>query len=493
MKKKLSFFSVLLCILMAAVLLFGCATQDTGRQGKVNIEFWGWADAVESEIYQNMVDTFNNSQDEVYVNYTKKPGGDYERALGQALGSRSAPDIFYVPEDLLKNYVSQGLIHDLTEFVRDSDVIDMSDMWDSLITRYQFNSETLRYEEGASIWGLSKDLGVSAIFYNADALKAAGVTIVSVAEEDVSVAEERHGFYEKDGKYYMNNRISMTWEELIALSKLVTRAYNPSSSTVYGYYDSTWFNLVWSVGGDSLRYVETDDPAYKGGYYEFALDSTAANSNDGVILPSTREALELWVSFGLGNNEKYAITSPISPTPTLVTGTYNMFTDGQVAMFVIPRYAVPTFRRDCDFEWDVAPVSHHKDGILAGYTTSMCYSIAANSSKKEAAFRFMEYMAGSEGQAELAKYGFNVPNQKSVTNSDAFLVSEEAPHNNIIFAEGAAYQTVGDWMYLPDSLWIDYFEEPLTAVRNGRNTLSAMFSEVTAPLNEYLKRYTAVK
>lgn len=493
--KKLFLFTLSLMLLAASWI--GCGTtagtqqtQDKEEKGKISIEFWGWADAMESEIYQAMVDTFNESQDEIWVNYTKKPGGDYERSLVQALGSRNAPDIFYVPEANIKTWVAQGLIADITDFVKKSEIIDLSDIWDSLVQRYSFDKETFRYSEDAPIWGLPKDLGVSVIYYNADAMRAVGITIVSVPEEEITDPSEAHGFYEKDGQYYFNNRIAMTWEELVACSKLLTRRYNEKSPTVYGYYDDKWFNYVWSVGGDSLEYVQTDDPAYNGGYYEWVLDRTTPNVIDGKELPSNREAIEFWISLSRGNNSKYGLTEPVSPVPTVVTGTYSMFTDAQCAMFVIPRYAVPTFRRDCAFEWDAAPVTKHKDGVPAGYSTAMSYSIAENSSDKEAAFKFMEYMAGPAGQAELVQYGFNVPTQKSVTHSDAFMVTDKMPLNSAVFAEGAAYEKVGDWMVLPDTAWSDYIS--FKDVLNGYKTLDEMIASSKATVNEYLKRYTAI-
>ena len=491
MKKVKTLTLLVLSLLMLTVSVTGCGpkdgqTQEEKETGKVSIEFWGWADAMESEIYQAMVDTFNESQDEIWVNYTKKPGGDYERSLVQALGSRNAPDIFYVPEANIKTWVAQGLIADITDFVKKSEVIDLDDIWESLVERYTFDKETFQYSKDAPIWGLPKDLGVSVIYYNADALRAVGINILSIPENEITDPSEAHGFYEKDGQYYFNNRIAMTWEELVACSKLLTRRYNEKSPTVYGYYDDKWYSYVWSVGGNSLKYIETDDPAYNGGYYEWVMDSTEPNVIDGKVLPSTREAVEFWISLSRGDNPKYGLTEPVSPVPTVVTGTYSMFTDAQCAMFVIPRYAVPTFRRDCAFEWDAAPMPRYKDGVQAGYSTAMSYSIAENSSDKEAAFKFMEFMAGPAGQAELAKYGFNVPTQKSVTHSDAFMVTDKAPFNNAVFAEGAEYEEVGDWMYLPDTAWSDYIS--FKDVLNGYKTLDEMFNNSKATVNEYLKR-----
>ncbi|MDE5896792.1 MAG: extracellular solute-binding protein, partial [Clostridia bacterium] len=393
----------------------------------------------------------------------------------------------------LKSYVSQDYIYDISELVKESKIVNLDDMWDSLKQRYSFDQNTFQYSENAPIWGLSKDLGVSAIYYNADAFQKAGITVISVPESEVGAESEKHGFYQKDGKAYFNNRIAMTWEELVEVSKLLTRGYNENSPTLYGYYDERPLGYLWSVGGDTVRYVESGDPAYNGGYWEWTLGDTEAHTLNGKTLPSNREAINFWTSLSTGNNEKYGLTKPVSPYPSIVSDQYSAFTDQQAAMLVLPRYAVSAFRRDCDFNWDVAPVVKHADGVQAGYTTSMCYSLSVNSNKQKYAFKFMEYMSGPEGQAELAKHGFNVPNQISVTNSDAFLKSTEPPFNNAVFAEGAVYQRVGDWTYLPDTAWSDAYEDAMNDVRNGRKTIDSLISDFESTVNTYLKRYTAKK
>ncbi|MDE7158408.1 MAG: extracellular solute-binding protein [Clostridiales bacterium] len=520
-KRILRTVSVALSLALVGGLCAACAGNDPGA-GKMSIKFWAWGEDSEINAYRALVNKYNEENPDYYVYLEKRPGTDYERSVEQQLAGRTPPDIFYVPEGTVRSWANQGLLADLTSYVESSSAIDLSDMWDSLMPRYQFDAKTFQGGEDKPIWGLPKDLGTMVIFYNETAFKNQGITVISVAESELEAYNEANNlslpakaYCTVNGKEYFNNRIAMDWEMMIQLCTKFTKSYNSASPTTYGYYSPWWFNLGWSVGGDGIRYVESNSSEYNGGYYEFSLGDTdkhyikdgvisTVNSTGATELPSTREAFEFFVSLSNGNNGKYGtvssisqsygLTNPVSPVPDEVDGDYTPFYNNQVAMLVQGRYAVPFLRDNCHFDWDAAPLAKHADGIYAGHSTSMCYSIAARASadKKAAAFRFMEYMSGPAGQAELAKSGFNVPNQKSVTNSDAFLKSDRRPFNNAVFAEAAAYQRAGDWMYFPDENWIQQWAPELNnEVRNQRMSLAEFFNKVTDKTNTALKVYTA--
>lgn len=120
--------------------------------------------------------------------------------------------------------------------------------------------------------------------------------------------------------------------------------------------------------------------------------------------------------------------------------------------------------------------------------------MSKNSKNKDAAFELIEYLSGPEGQRELMKTGFNVPNQKSIARSDAFLVSDQPPYNNAVFVRAAEVQRGGDWTYLPDDAWIEEWAPTLNGdVLNGVVTVDQLFARYTATVNNKLKTYTQVK
>lgn len=530
MKIRNRISAVALSALLAVGTLAGCADNAGQQSGKTNIEFWGWGDDAEVQVFTQLVDTFNATHDDIYVNFTKRPSNTYSVDALKQLQSRRPPDVVFVGDSDIKKWGSAELdvLEDLTPYVQQSDVIDLSDIWEGQMSRFQFDPVTFENSADAPIWGLPKDLGATVIYYNKDALEKAGITVIEGMTADMVPEDEAHGFYTKDGKMYFNNSIAMTQKELVEIGKVLTQEHNPSSPTEFGYYCQWWFNFGWSVGGDDVAYFETDDPAYNGGYYEFVLNDTnpnyrvkegetvTVNGNvyeEGEILSyhdktqltvsqkaqcnelaSMREVFDFWVSLATGKNADGTENgNNISPNPNDNIDS-TMFTNQRLAMYVEGRYMVPEFRRDCKFEWDVAPLPIWEGGVESGHSGSMCISMSKNSKNKEAAFELIEFLSGPEGQRELMKTGFNVPNQKSIANSDEFLKSDLPPYNNAVFVRAAEVQRGGDWTYLPDDAWIEVWAPTLNGdVLNGVTTVDQLFSMYGQDVNEKLKDYTRKK
>lgn len=198
--------------------------------------------------------------------------------------------------------------------------------------------------------------------------------------------------------------------------------------------------------------LSVNGTAYQGGElisYHDRAKLTAEQKGQCNELASIREVFDFWVSLATGKDASGKENgNKISPNPNDNIDS-TMFTNQRLAMYVEGRYMVPEFRRDCKFNWDVAPLALWEGGVEAGHSGSMCISMSKNSKNKDAAFELIEYLSGPEGQKELMKTGFNVPNQKSIARSDAFLVSDQPPYNNAVFVRAAEVQRGGDWTYLP--------------------------------------------
>jgi multiple sugar transport system substrate-binding protein len=89
-------------------------------------------------------------------------------------------------------------------------------------------------------------------------------------------------------------------------------------------------------------------------------------------------------------------------------------------MYLGGREAVPALRQAANFDWDVAPIpanhGRHSNVLLA-----TAYCLSAASSRKDAAWRFIEYAASLQGRAVLTTAGFGVPALRAAAESPAFL------------------------------------------------------------------------
>ena len=108
--------------------------------------------------------------------------------------------------------------------------------------------------------------------------------------------------------------------------------------------------------------------------------------------------------------------------------------------------------------------------------TALVIPARSDSEKYDAAWKFIRWAAGPEGQAILAKTGNVVPNQDSIALSDTFYSLNEA-RNYYAPAMMSRTSDVGDWGYFEDGEWVtDWSDDFNNKLRMGTQTLSAFLS-----------------
>lgn len=574
----------ILAAALSLMLMFGMFTGCGGGRNDIEfdddgnikpsdkvsvVNFRGWGDAEEKSVFDNLVTAFNKKHEGVIrVDYTHMPSDGYATSIATALLTSNPPDVVYAGDGEYKLLVHDGSLLDLTDFINKSEIINEEDMWDSALNRYRYDADTTTNTDingnPAKIWGVPKDIGPTVIYYNASHFKQAGITIISVPEDEIAAkieADEKIPGTTKTYSYrgydaaqkVFNNRIAMSWDEVVTLSRLI----QDEKIADYGYFTEWWFAYGWSVGGDCIQYIPSNDPAYNGGYWDFTLaDETknyiVADDYEGTFtvngnnytagqiidyldkfsdianktinpvitnavasralneLPSQREAFTEFVRLSQNRNTTVDTVNGvplngygITPNPTTIStdGKVGYFTSQKMSMLVDGRWTVVNIRKDMPegVEWDVAPLPIYKTynddgtvavhGIASGHSGSTAMAIAKNSRVPQAAWMFVEYACGPEGQGIQAEAGFAIPNQKTVANSEQFLQSDRMPYNSIVFIEAAENQTPGDWWYLKDKEWINEWAGLLNGdVRNGLKTLTQFYAS-----NEYNKTFNQLK
>ena len=495
---------VLTMILAAAVgtgMLFpfaGCG----GTENQLTIEFQFYGSQEEMAATRELVEEYNAmNTDGITVEATGTATADYPTKIQNMLRGRNVSDVIMVKDEYIKSWVELGGIAPLDEFVAESDVISLDNLWAGGVNRFRYNTQTRRDSEG-SLYGILNDYSTAVLYYNIDAMEQVGITCISVEREDCAdQGYPEEGYFEKDGKWYFNNRIPVSWNETDggALLKLLgmltsnTEAMdgyrNNNAATKYGCYFANWFPFGWSVGGDCLEWVE-DSTLATGGSYEFTLfDDTknyrlpedaedmqvgsASYSAGDIIsytdkalltqvqkdqlteLPSQLQAMQFYVDLSV----KYGVGAK----PDLTTGSSSnrVFAGGNCAIVMGHRNSTGISRQIVEFDWDVAPLPVHEDGIETSFGTANAFCITQKSTKKEAARRFIEYMYGRAGQEKYAATGFTLPNSPEIANSEAFLQPDQKPANSKVFVETAYYQRSGDWAWLPSKMWVSEWSEDL--------------------------------
>ena len=609
MRKK--FLCILLSLVLGASLLCACG-GNTGS-GTGTVKFWVYGDESELEIYTLMTEEFNKTygkENDITVDISTKPPGNYESLIQTVSTSKSGPDVFLVIEDNFKKWINMGFLADMTSYLDAVTDIDISDVYATTVDRLRYNIDKNTSNADDPLYGLPLDTKPSAIYYNETMFEKAGIIVISVDEENMdawnkgeiadnrgkkksdfpklsNVTVPKKGYYRSRNPYttdtgfimpasdevlVFNNRIAMNWDEVEDLAMIFTPAeqYNPEAGTKfgtdYGYFTEWWFNYGWSVGGDCLtdlsgegdwnfslldaspNYYVTQD-GFKGEYsgktyvkgetlshldkydvpagqlmqaddeggYTYngnkigirAAVTAAAESGALIALPSTREAFTRYLKLGAETDADIEGEGGlgISPNPlTFSTRTrMNYFYSGKMAMLVDYSSYMATVSEQAEkrgFKWDVAPLVVYKQyvdpldpdcdetvvvGKKAGQSNSKAMVSRVNAQNKEAAAKFMKWMASKSGQAIRAEHG-HFPNQSSLIASVKF--PGYAPANVKAFSEALNWQGAGDWWYMPDYEWINVWAVPLNSeVRNGKITYDAWKADAVKATNKRLKLY----
>lgn len=603
-----------------------------GDDDKIVINFYGDGDDVEKRVFGDLVSQYNSeghtyNEKTIAVNYNDV--SSVSEAIASSLGSDYCPEVFYVGDGQYKQYVESGFLANLNEFVNGSNGIDYTEMWPSIYDRYYYSTTNHRAGKNADSngawYGMPKDIGPTVMYYNEDQLKAAGIRVISVAEEDLAdfndgktftrgtisysknnvpyIGEDSgveiygdvgvYGYFVDDeGQKFINNKIAMSWDEIVEVAKQIATAVRQTNSGFQGgYFTEWWFNYGWSVGGNCIQYVETSDAAYDGGFYDFTLvddtknfiviaddgitvngtkyakgeiisyndkltneEEIAGNStdqlrasrakydsaigynneaNDAVIcggklqvLPSQREAFCEFVRLSSKTSANIEGTCgyEVTPTPSSLGSDgakSKEFLSGNINFLVDGRWNVTTFREQATFAWDVAPLPIYRtyenddgnfsmdrtvkcQGVTAGHSGSVALAISATASaeKKAAAWDFVKFIAGEDGQIAQSKMGFAIPSQMAIaknTTSGVFLNQKDdsgkllMPYNAEVFIDAAMHEGEGDWAFLETgSKWIDKWASALNnEVRNGTMTFTAFVNDSKfTDTFDVIKKYT---
>ncbi len=163
--------------------------------------------------------------------------------------------------------------------------------------------------------------------------------------------------------------------------------------------------FVWGAGGEVF-----DDPEHP---TRFTLDTPAARRG----LQALADLRRSGVAPERRENEALAPDE--------------RFLGGELGMFLSSRRDVPTLRAIRDFDWDVAPFPVLERPVSVLHSDGLCL---ARGPRADAAWAFVRFALGPEGQRILARGGRTVPSLRSVARSADFL-AVTPPRSNEVFLD----------------------------------------------------------
>ncbi|WP_049570592.1 ABC transporter substrate-binding protein [Streptomyces sp. SBT349] len=165
-----------LAAVAAAVLLASCSLSGSGSGDRpVTITYWSWVSGA-----QEMVDRFNETHDDIQVDFELIPAGTsggYSKMFN-AVRAGKAPDIVTVEYPQLPTFVTQNVVQPITDF----GVGDLADQYPEWTWR--------QVELGGEVYSLPKDIAPQVLFYRADLFDEYGLEPPATWEEFRATAEQ---------------------------------------------------------------------------------------------------------------------------------------------------------------------------------------------------------------------------------------------------------------------------------------------------------------
>ena len=367
-------------VLASSTLAAGTSPQSgksVVAQDKVQITFMSRGGEYITGVVDQQIAAFNEVYPDIEVRQDSAAGDFVQRIqLDAAAGTLS--DAWFDANRTTGPFFHAGLIEDLDPYLE----ADPSFIEDEFIEQ-AFIAQT--YND--SRWGLPWDSGAMGMIYNIDLLNEAGVPLP-------------------------DSKTPMTWDELLEISKQLTRdldgrhpgddGFDPSAIQVYGLQTDLTNGLpqwVQSNGGDIIE----PDP----------------DGNEVLISPiDTPEAIEAFQFLADLGTVHF-----VSPSPKYVQSQEISLASSTVA---ISHNGVWQLGRlnDAGINWGVAPFPIQKIPVSYGHYSPLVLS--ASSEKKPETFTYILWASLSKaGQQILVDLGMQQPTRKDLTES--FIDSSTPP------------------------------------------------------------------
>jgi multiple sugar transport system substrate-binding protein len=334
----------------------------------VKLSFGIWGNDTHKAMYQQMIDKYKTTHPNVSIDITIIPSADYQQKLSVMMATKTAPDVFWLMERAIPQFMNAGQLADLSSFKNAADY-NFSDIIPSTLELFQKDGKQ---------YGIPFSTPPNMLYYNKTMFKQKGL-------------ETPTELY-KEGKW--------TYDAMLDAAKKLS---DPGKG-VYGInfirpegWATAWIESVitlpWAFGAD---YFSKDGKS-------FTLDNKAG-----------QDSLQLLSDMIFKMN--------VHPKP----GDQTTFESGKIGMQQELFSYMGKAKAIKDFEWDIAPLPQGTAGrgTTLGYAG---YCVSQFSENKQAALDFAQFLSNPENAATASQ--FFVPSRKSVLQSDGFLKQGPSPES----------------------------------------------------------------
>lgn len=279
MKKRV--LAAFLAAAMAMSMLVGCGSGSSGKSevtktkdGKIEVELWYSGGKTAVNVFQDIVDEYNDSQDKYEV--TTKTQADYTETyekLQAGIAGKKAPDMALLDTDKSRNLSEKNLVADINEFVEKDDDFDKDDY---LSVFYEQG-----VDEDGKLFALPAYGTTQVMYYNKAIFEKAGIDASTIKTwQDLESAAKK--IHEMDSSL-------MGWEPMWGYANMVDAALSNGASLLSDDGKTVEINSdAWVTVWESFRKWIHDDGIMKvnsGGqgweYWYTTIDDVLQNKAGG--------------------------------------------------------------------------------------------------------------------------------------------------------------------------------------------------------------------
>jgi len=366
MKKVIGFLSALL-VLTGTVFANGTKEAPAKANGVTTIKYAFWGNPESIGVEKDIIDAFEKLHPNIKVEPVVSAYNDYHTKLMTMISGGMAPDVMRIDSYFFQDFCNLGAVASLKPF------IEKTKFDTSIYAKAAIDEATIKGEIHALPWGTAPIY----IALNLDTFKKAGIPLPSY---------------------------DWTMDDFIKIVK----QFGGVKTGVYGYAsqmanNNPFFPFIWAYGGNLL----TDD--LKG----YAMDS-----------PEACQALQMLTDLYKGG---YLPKDMISTTAAETVDRW--FTTGTIAMMGASAQEIITIQKVDGVNFEVYPFPGGKVKN-ATVVKSNEVAIAAASKQKDAAWTFLSFLRGNEGERLYSK-AHRIP--PSLNNDDTlwglYLDAAKSPHD----------------------------------------------------------------
>lgn len=356
---------------LTTAALAGCAGGTPSAGGDVELNYWLW-DSNQQSGYQECATAFTEANPNIDVTVTQYGWDDYWNGITTGLVSGTAPDVFTDHAAFFPTFVEKSQILPIDDAV-ESEGIDL-DAYQPGLTDLWVGADGKRY-------GLPKDIGLVALFANADKLAEAGVDPTSLESLDWNPSDG--GSYEALIAHLTVDKNGVRGDEA-GFDKAAVATYglglngagDGSGETIWAQYalSNGWGYYDGDAAAPEFRY---DDPKF--------LDAIAwfHSLSEKGYMPTLQIATS-----GIGQQDNYG------------AGNYAMVTEGS--------WSAGGYFGLSDVTTVLAPLPEGPEGRQST-ANSLGDSIAATTKHPEEAKKLLAFFGSDACQSLIAQGGVIIP------------------------------------------------------------------------------------